>query len=709
MQQRRRLNASAHTAPAWLMPALATLLVVALAVAAVFGGNTVLKTQSDGSDPITADETAVSLSSGDNVVVDDAAIATQGTGDDARTVKEFTSDEPFSMFALTWYGEADIAAFVRAEREDGSWSEWYQTDPLNIVSEDGKTGTELIYVEPTTRVQVNVSGVDLELPGGAEAAEAPASEDVEVPAEQAPAEQAPAQEAPAQEAPVEEVPAEQAPAPAVGAGAPVPPSYDDIKPVADVTDIAQPGSSMSASDIEAVFIDGKIADDGITQVVDGSNTNGMPEVISRAGWRANESIRCGSPSYSDPVSAVTVHHTAGSNNYSESQSPGIVRGIYQYHASNLGWCDVGYGALVDKYGNIYEGRAGGLDKAVQGAHVGGFNENTWGVSLMGNYQTAQPTQVALEAIGQLAGWKAAVHGFDPKGTDEHYAEFSFSGSRYAQGQGGTFPNINAHRDFHYNECPGQYLYDELDTIRDIASQRYNAIGGNATSSETNSSTSPTTSSTVAKATDTSEATAEPTAANGDGSSQAAGPAFGTITHLVESLTSGDEDALATAGVSVVLLVLTALLDGGALEGQPSENVAAGFTRGAGVTDLPNLGGEQLSIAGGSDVERKWNEVYQLYGGVLGQPNGGVTGAADEGLEVALFDRGLIIDSDAVGARALWGGVADAWAAQGLDAGPLGLPLNEEYATGEGDKVRVDFEGGSITYDPATQTTDVQTA
>ena len=156
-------------------------------------------------------------------------------------------------------------------------------------------------------------------------------------------------------------------------------------------------------------------------------------------------------------------------------------------------------------------------------------------------------------------------------------------------------------------------------------------------------------------------------------------------------------------------MLTALLDGGALEGQPSENVAAGFTRGAGVTDLPNLGGEQLSIAGGSDVERKWNEVYQLYGGVLGQPNGGVTGAADEGLEVALFDRGLIIDSDAVGARALWGGVADAWAAQGLDAGPLGLPLNEEYATGEGDKVRVDFEGGSITYDPATQTTDVQTA
>ena len=201
MQQRRRLNASAHTAPAWLMPALATLLVVALALAAIFGGNNVLKTQSDGSDPITADETAVSLSSGENVVVDDAAIATQGTGDVARTVKEFSADEPFSMFALTWYGEADIAAFVRAEREDGSWSEWYDVDPINIVSEDGKTGTELIYVEPTTRVQVNVSGVDLEIPGD-EAAEAPAADDVEVPAEQAPAEEPAAEDAPA-EAPAE--------------------------------------------------------------------------------------------------------------------------------------------------------------------------------------------------------------------------------------------------------------------------------------------------------------------------------------------------------------------------------------------------------------------------------------------------------------------------------------------------------------------------
>lgn len=703
------------------MPALATLLVVALALAAVFGGNNVLQTQSDGSDPITAEETAVSLSSGENVVVDDAAIATQGTGDVARTVKEFSSDEPFSMFALTWYGEADIAAFVRAEREDGSWSEWYDVDPLNIVSEDGKTGTELIYVEPTTRVQVNVSGVDLELPGGAEAAEAPVAEDVEVPAEQAPAEQAPIQEAPAQPAPAEQAPAPAPaqPAPAAGAGAPVPPSYDDIQPVADVTQVAQAGSRLSASDIEAVFIDGKVTDGGITQVVDGSNTDGMPEVISRAGWRADESQRCGSPTYSEPVSAVTVHHTAGSNNYSENQAPAIVRGIYQYHASNLGWCDVGYGALVDKYGNIYEGRYGGLDKAVQGAHVGGFNENTWGVSLMGNYDSAQPSDAALQALGELAGWKAAVHGFDPKGTDQHYAEFSFSGSRYAQGQGDVFPNINAHRDFHYNACPGDYLYAQLDTIRDIASQRYTAIGAGLADSGADSSTNPTTSaaadedattsSDVNKDAATNAAAQEPATGSGDGSSQTAGPAPGTITHLAQSLTAGDEEAIATAGVSVALLVLTALLEGGVLEGLSSENVAAGFTRGAGVTGLPDLGEGQLSIVGGSDIERKWHETHQLYGGVLGQPNGGVTGAADDGLHIALFDRGLIIDSDAVGARALWGGIADAWAAQGLDAGPLGLPLNEEYATGEGDKVRVDFEGGFITYDPATQTTDVQTA
>ena len=67
---------------------------------------------------------SASFGDGENVVVEDAAIATQGEGDEPRTVKEFTRDEEFSVFGLTWTGDRDIAAYVRAQRADGTWSEW---------------------------------------------------------------------------------------------------------------------------------------------------------------------------------------------------------------------------------------------------------------------------------------------------------------------------------------------------------------------------------------------------------------------------------------------------------------------------------------------------------------------------------------------------------------------------------------------------------
>ena len=83
--------------------------------------------------------------------------------------------------------------------------------------------------------------------------------------------------------------------------------------------------------------------------------------------------------------------------------------------------------------------------------------------------------------------------------------------------------------------------------------------------------------------------------------------------------------------------------------------------------------------------------------------------ATEDLSFAIFENGLIIDSEQVGTRAVWGEIADAWLQQGLDLGSLGLPVTDQYATGEGSKVRVDFQGGYISFDPATNKVDVQTS
>ena len=133
-----------------------------------------------------------------------------------------------------------------------------------------------------------------------------------------------------------------------------------------------------------------------------ADTEGLPSVVSRAAWGANESIRCSEPTMTDPTKALTLHHTAGSNNYTQAEAAAQVRGIYQYHAQNLGWCDIGYNVLVDKFGTIYEGRYGGLENAVMGAHVGGFNSNTWGISAIGNYDKEEPSTEMLNSITSIA-------------------------------------------------------------------------------------------------------------------------------------------------------------------------------------------------------------------------------------------------------------------------------------------------------------------
>ncbi|MGL5929842.1 MAG: N-acetylmuramoyl-L-alanine amidase, partial [Dermatophilaceae bacterium] len=122
-----------------------------------------------------------------------------------------------------------------------------------------------------------------------------------------------------------------------------------------------------------------------------------PSIVSRAGWGADESLRNCGADYATTTRAMTLHHTAGSNSYGASESAAIVRGIYAYHTNGQGWCDVGYNVLVDRYGRIFEGRAGGLDRPVIGAHAGGFNTDTFGVSIMGTHETAPATSAAVAA------------------------------------------------------------------------------------------------------------------------------------------------------------------------------------------------------------------------------------------------------------------------------------------------------------------------
>src|SRR5690606_8313 len=109
-----------------------------------------------------------------------------------------------------------------------------------------------------------------------------------------------------------------------------------------------------------------------------------PAITTRRGWGADERLREKNFAYTKKVKAAFVHHTASGNNYTCSQAPSLIRGFYRYHVVSLGWRDIGYNFLIDKCGRIYEGRAGGVAKAVLGAHTLGFNSNSMGIAVIGS-------------------------------------------------------------------------------------------------------------------------------------------------------------------------------------------------------------------------------------------------------------------------------------------------------------------------------------
>jgi uncharacterized protein with LGFP repeats len=194
-----------------------------------------------------------------------------------------------------------------------------------------------------------------------------------------------------------------------------------------------------------------------------------PNIISRADWGADESMRAGAPVYDNGIRAGVVHHTAGNNDYAPDDSARIVREIYAYHTRTLGWSDIAYNALVDKYGQVFEGRSGGITRPVQGSHTGGFNKNTWAVAMIGNFDLMEPPPVQLRAVGRLFGWRLAMDGVDPKGSVP-LASAGGPYTRFPQGATPTLPNIFAHRDTGSTDCPGNLGYASLDRIRDIAAR-----------------------------------------------------------------------------------------------------------------------------------------------------------------------------------------------------------------------------------------------
>ncbi|MBN9387715.1 MAG: peptidoglycan recognition protein [Chloroflexi bacterium] len=194
-----------------------------------------------------------------------------------------------------------------------------------------------------------------------------------------------------------------------------------------------------------------------------------PNIISRAGWGANESWRYSGKSVIWPteyrtIKAVIIHHSETSNVYNADPSVDV-RSIYRYHAITQGWGDIGYNYLIDWKGNIYEGRYGGDD--VVGGHAYQYNYGSIGICLIGSFKTVKPTDAQLNSLTRLLSWKAYSKNLNP------------TGKAYLIDK--TVNVILGHRDVIATTCPGDTGYSLLPGLR---SQVASILGGTVTAPTT---------------------------------------------------------------------------------------------------------------------------------------------------------------------------------------------------------------------------------
>lgn len=318
--------------------------------------------------------------------------------------------DPFRLVGVTWSGRrSDVAVWVRT-RDGAGWSAWQELavedahGPDPSTGESTRAGTEPLLVRESDGVQVRID----DLPGAA-------------------------------------------------TGAPGGARVTLVDPGTAAADSAPAARSTAPTGL---------ADSGGT--ADGSTSAAAaarPDVLTRAQWGADESIRGGGPSYGS-IKAGFVHHTVNTNAYSAGEVPAMIRSIYRYHVLSRGWDDIGYNFVVDRFGRVWEGRHGGIDKPVIGAHTQGYNSQSFAMSALGDYSGASVPSAVEAAYARVYAWKLALHHVDPKGK----AWLTRSGRP-------TFvtPTISGHRDAGSTACPGARLYARLPALREATARAQGAM------------------------------------------------------------------------------------------------------------------------------------------------------------------------------------------------------------------------------------------
>ncbi len=190
---------------------------------------------------------------------------------------------------------------------------------------------------------------------------------------------------------------------------------------------------------------------------------GAAFVKNRSEWDTQDCRREGAELNFSSAKAIVIHHTAASNSYSPSDVPGIILGHCLYHVNGRGWDDIGYNFLVDRFGTVWEGRTGSKTSPIRGAHTAGFNSQTQGVAMMGNFDSASPTAENIEGLRQILEWLTGWHSIDPEGSVTLVAGAGAVG--FEEGEEFSSASIVGHRDLGSTTCPGGIFYATLASLR----------------------------------------------------------------------------------------------------------------------------------------------------------------------------------------------------------------------------------------------------
>ncbi|MDO4242232.1 MAG: N-acetylmuramoyl-L-alanine amidase [Actinomyces sp.] len=401
---------------------------------------------------------------------------------DAVLLTEPVEVDDFLVAGFTWSGSLPdtLSVYLRV-REDGAWSDWYLNEPSGAGRDDatGVAGTEEFITGGADAVQASVVGEAADLPADLTVALVPGQpvgEEVLDAADLSSTEAEPT--AVAQDPAAEEA--------GTGIGTPAQPGQGTQEQTPEEgqggTQPAAPETASQPTVSPAGTSAGSSVNPSVPMILAATTTaNGLPvPVHTRAEWGANSAYMTWTPNHVS-ASHVVVHHTAGTNSYSAAQAASVVNGIYYYHAVTLGWGDIGYNFLVDKYGQVFEGRSGTLSSAagkmVVGGHAYGANTGTMGISMMGTYTSVSPSSAQVSAVGKISGWFLARAGVS---SATGSASFTFrSTDKYAAGQSISLPRITGHRDVGRTACPGDAGYSTLGQIRSTAQTQIS--GGSASS------------------------------------------------------------------------------------------------------------------------------------------------------------------------------------------------------------------------------------